>query len=129
MSDGMKPSEKQFGFFFSGIFLLASFYLFFFGKINFGLTLLLLAVVFFTVALLKPNLLKILNIGWFNFGLLLGAITRPIVIGAIFFLMITPLAFFMRICGRDVLLLRSQGTSTYWIERSFEQEFSFKNQF
>lgn len=66
------------------------------------------------------------------FGMLLGKIVSPIVLGVMFFLMITPIALLMRIKGRDVLgLRRKKNVSTYWIARAAAEPSaaSFKNQF
>ena len=72
------------------------------------------------------------NRAWFMLGILLGKIVSPIVLGVMFFLMITPVALLMRIKGRDVLRLRGmKDVSTYWVERGAAEPSasSFKNQF
>jgi hypothetical protein len=87
---------------------------------------------FLVCALFFPTVLSPLNKAWFRLGLLLGKIASPIVLGAIFFLMITPVALLMRLGGRDVLgLRRKKSVSSYWIDRTASEpnSSSFKNQF
>jgi hypothetical protein len=75
-------------------------------------------VVFLAIALLAPKLLAPLNRAWFRFGLLLAKVVNPIVLGVIFFLVISPYALFLRVIGRDSLRLRpTAGATSYWIER------------
>jgi hypothetical protein len=65
-----------------------------------------------------------------RFGLLLGMIVSPIVLGLIFFIMFTPVAFLMRLRGRDELRLKSKEKHTHWIQRDTPmQTDSFKHQF
>ena len=79
---------------------------------------------------IKADLLHPLNKLWMRFGLLLGMIVSPIVLGAIFFLLFTPIAVLMRLFGRDELRLRFKKQSSHWIKREKEtQSQSFKNQF
>ncbi len=73
-----------------------------------------------TTALLawfRPTRLAPFNRAWMAFGLLLGRIISPIVLGAMFFLLITPVAMVTRAFGRDALRLK-RGASSYWIERT-----------
>ena len=81
------------------------------------------------VALIMPNILESLNYFWFRIGMFLGAIISPVIIGGIFFILITPIAILTRIFGRDVLLIAHKNASTHWVERSSVEESSFKNQF
>ena len=74
--------------------------------------------VFLILALAVPKVLAPLNRLWLKFGALLHMIVSPIVLGVLFFLTITPIALILRLMGKDLLRLkRSQGTSSYWIER------------
>ena len=80
--------------------------------------LLALAVTFAALALLAPRLLFPLNYAWFRFGLLLHRVISPLVIGAVFFLCVTPIGVMMRLFGKDVLSLRRRDDlSSYWIVR------------
>ena len=79
---------------------------------------------FFAVAMLlitftSPNLLTVPNKIWTRFGLLLGKVMTPIIIGIMFFIMLTPIALILRCLGKDLLKLRLQASNqSYWILRS-----------
>lgn len=77
------------------------------------------AALCFALGALAPRVLHPLNVAWARLGWLLNLIVSPIVMGAIFFLVITPVALVMRARGRDVLQRRfdSQRRS-YWLERT-----------
>ena len=62
-----------------------------------------LAITFLILGLMNSKLLTPLNILWFKFGMFLGFIVAPIVMGIIFFLVITPTGFIMRTMGKDLL--------------------------
>jgi hypothetical protein len=77
-----------------------------------------LAVGFAVVAAVYPGALGPLNRIWLAFGKLLHRIVSPIVMGAVYFLAVTPTGLLMRMRGRDLLSLqRRPDLSTYWIER------------
>lgn len=89
-------------------------------------------VAFLVLALAAPAVLRPLNRAWFQLGLLLGRIVSPIVLGLMFFLLITPVALVTRAMGRDVLRIKPRQTTTYWIDREPSDEppdESFKHQF
>jgi len=80
--------------------------------------LLAVALAFAVLGLLAPRLLFPLNYVWFRFGLLLHRVISPIVIGAVFFLCVTPIGVIMRLLGKDVLSLRRRADlPSYWIVR------------
>ncbi len=80
---------------------------------------LVLAVLFALVALIMPAILAPLNRLWMKFGLLLHKIVSPIVLGIMFFLVITPMGLVMRLAGKDPLRLRRDpDAASYWIERT-----------
>ena len=77
-----------------------------------------IAVVFLFLGLINSKLLTPLNRLWFRFGMLLGAIISPIVMGVVFFLVVTPISFFMRIIGKDLLRQKyDKNKKSYWIKR------------
>lgn len=83
------------------------------------------------VTLVAPGALAPLNKAWFQFGLLLGRIVSPIVVGILFFALITPVAVATRLLKRDALHLKRQRIGSYWINRQppGPASDSFKNQF
>ena len=124
------PSNRKFGLFFSVVFSLIASY-FFYLENNFWFYIFgLLALVFIIITLINNDFLGPLNKLWFKFGLLLGKIVSPVVMGLIFFGIFTPIAIFMRLIGRDELRLKFKNQSTHWIKRktSNQSEF-FKRQF
>ena len=78
----------------------------------------IISSVFLILGLMNSKLLTPLNKLWFKFGMILGAIIAPVVMGVIFFLVITPTGFIMRIMGKDLLKKRyDKKKKTYWIKR------------
>ena len=100
------PSNKKFGFFFSIVFFIASIYLFFIENIILTFLLASLGIIFLIITLIKPDTLLPLNNLWMKFGLLLSIIISPIVLGLIFFGLITPISLITRLFGRDELNLK-----------------------
>jgi len=88
------------------------------------------SLVFFLVTLFKAEILKPLNKLWMKIGILLGIIVSPIVLGVIFFGLITPYGLIMRIMGRDEMKLKRSKKETYWILRPTNTiQTNFKNQY
>jgi hypothetical protein len=81
--------------------------------------------------LLFPDRLLPLNNLWFGLGILLGKIISPIVLGIMFFILITPVALVARAFGRDELKLNKRITKTYWTNRNpaGPDNDSFKDQY
>ena len=90
---------------------------------------LVLSIIFFILGILNSQLLTPLNKLWFKFGMFLGLIVSPIVMGIIYFLVVTPIGIFMRLLGKDSLKIsKAKNASTYWIKRD-KQHISMKKQF
>jgi hypothetical protein len=110
-------SDRTLGLVFGAVFLLVSLYPLAFGG-GVRLWSLAIAVAFALIALVLPSLLGPLNRVWTRFGLLLHKITSPIVLGIMFFGVITPTGLLMRALGKDFLRLRRQSDApTYWVDR------------
>ena len=78
----------------------------------------IISLIFLILGLMKSKLLTPLNILWFKFGMILGAIVAPVVMSVVFFLVITPIGLFMKIIGKDLLKKRyDKKKATYWIIR------------
>lgn len=127
-----RPSERKFGLTFAVIFLLLAGWLSGRGTaavwpLGLGLS----AMLFAALAWRAPRALAPLNEAWFRLGLLLGRIVSPIVMGVIFFGLITPLAIGMRLAGRDALGLKPIKRASHWVERQppGPSSDSFRNQF
>ena len=89
---------------------------------------LIISIIFLILGILNSNLLYPLNKIWFKFGLFLGKIISPLIMGVIFFLVVTPIGFFLRIFGKDVLNLKYNDNKSYWIEKNGPKS-KMKNQF
>ena len=83
--------------------------------------------VFLIITIIRPNLFTSLNKLWIKFGILLGKIISPIVMGLVFFFVVTPIGIFVKILKKDVMGLKS-GKSSYWINREDKLQ-SMKKQF
>ena len=89
----------------------------------------IVSFIFLFLGLLKSKFLSPLNILWFKFGVFLGIIVSPLIMGIIFFLVVTPIGLLMRLFGKDILHLKlNKKKSTYWIEKSGIKS-TMKNQF
>ena len=78
----------------------------------------IISLIFLILGLMNSKLLTPLNKLWFKFGMILGAIVAPIVMGIVFFLIITPIGLFMKIIGKDLLKKKfDKKKTTYWIMR------------
>ena len=120
-------SNRSFGIVFSIVFLLISLYPLINGE-NLRLWSLIISIVFFALGIINSNLLKPLNKLWFKFGLLLGKIISPFIMGMIFFFVVTPIAILMRLLRKDLLNLKFNKNNTYWIQKSGPKS-KMKNQF
>jgi len=78
-----------------------------------------IAIIFLFLGLLNSKLLTPLNKLWFKFGLFLGSIVSPIVMGIVFFLVITPTGFIVKIMNKDLLNKKYDNKKkSYWINRA-----------
>ncbi len=110
-------SNKSFGIVFFIVFLLIAIY----PLINNGelrIWSLVVAIIFLILGLINSKVLTPLNKLWFKFGLLLGRVISPLIMGIIFFLVVTPTALIMRIIGKDLLSLKFNNKKSYWIEKT-----------
>jgi hypothetical protein len=87
----------------------------------------LFSLVFLIITIIRPNLFTLLNKLWIKFGILLGRIISPIVMGLVFFFVVTPIGVLVRILKKDVMGLK-RGASSYWINREDKLQ-SMKKQF
>ena len=124
------PSNKKFGFFFAFVFAIVAAYFLYFTNITWAYISAGTSLALFVVTIVKADILLPLNKLWMRFGLLLGIIVSPIVLGIIFFGLFTPIAIFMRLIKRDELRLKFTNKVSHWISRSepIKSE-SFKQQF
>ena len=123
-------SNRSFGVVFFVVFLLIAFYPLL-NNNEIRLWSLIVSVLFLILGILNSKILSPLNKIWFKFGLLLGKIISPIIMGVIFFLVVTPIGFIMKLLGKDLINLKFNNEKSYWIERGPAEPSpeSMKNQF
>ena len=120
-------SNRSFGIVFFVVFFLIAIYPIL-NESDIRIWSLIISIIFLILGLLNSKILSPLNKIWFKFGILLGKIVSPIVMGLIFFVVVTPIGILMRIMNKDLLNLKFNKKSTYWIEKN-EPKSKMKNQF
>lgn len=89
---------------------------------------LVISLIFLVLGITNSKILSPLNKIWFKFGIILGIIISPVIMGAIFFLVVTPIGFIMRLTGKDLLNLKYHDDKSYWIKKE-DPKSNMKNQF
>ena len=121
------PSNRNFGIVFSIVFLIVSLWPLL-SQNDIRIWSLIISGIFFVLGIINSKLLLPLNNIWFKFGLLLGNFIAPIVMGIIYFMVVTPIGLIMRLLGKDLLNLKKSNKETYWIEKDNSNS-NLKNQF
>ena len=118
------PSNRRFGTLLGGLLIVLAIYHLLTGKsVPVGAIFACAGLLLLVLGLLAPEKLSPLNQAWFHLGLLLGRIFNPIVLGILYFGIITPVALILRLAGRDELRLRDEmrlqkdAGQTYWVDR------------
>ena len=127
MDDVKIGSNRSFGVVFFVVFLIIATYPLINGD-ELRLWSLIISIVFLFLGLINSKILNPLNNLWFKFGIFLGKIISPLVMGIIFFLVVTPIGLLMRLLNKDLLNLRFNNNGSYWIEKT-EPKSKMKNQF
>tara|TARA_B100001057_G_scaffold473772_1_gene538638 strand:+ start:1396 stop:1779 length:384 start_codon:yes stop_codon:yes gene_type:complete len=127
MEDIKISSNRSFGIVFFVVFLLIAFYPLVNGS-SIHIWSLIISLIFLTLGIINSSILSPLNKIWFKFGLLLGKIISPLVMGIIFFIVVTPIGILMKILKKDLLNLKYNNNKSYWIEKN-EPKSKMKNQF
>ena len=120
-------SNRSFGIVFFVVFLIIATYPLINGD-ELRLWSLIISIVFLFLGLVNSKILNPLNKLWFKFGIFLGKIISPLVMGIIFFLVVTPIGLLMSLLNKDLLKLKFNNNSSYWIEKT-EPKSKMKNQF
>tara|TARA_Y100000741_G_scaffold291183_1_gene231337 strand:- start:85 stop:468 length:384 start_codon:yes stop_codon:yes gene_type:complete len=127
MDDIKTSSNRSFGIVFFVVFLLIALYPLIKGS-DIRIWSLIISFIFFALGLINSNLLTPLNKQWFKFGLFLGKIISPLIMGIIFFIVVTPIGIIMRLLKKDLLNLKYDKKESYWIEKTGPKS-KMKNQF
>ncbi len=120
-------SNKSFGIVFFIVFLIFSIYPIF-NSGDLRIWSLIISIIFLILGLLNSSILSPLNKLWFKFGILLGSIISPIVMGIVFFGVVTPTSIIMKIFSKNLLGLKKNNKKTYWVEKPLIKS-KMKNQF
>ena len=127
MDDIKIGSNRSFGIVFFVVFLIIGIYpLTLSGDVR--LWSVIISFIFLLLGLLNSKILTPLNKLWFKLGIFLGKIISPIIMGIIFFLVVTPTGLIIRLFGKDVLNLKYNKNKSYWIEKKGPKS-KMKNQF
>ena len=127
MDDIKISSNRSFGIVFFVFFLILGLYPLINGE-EVIIWLLFISLIFLILGLTNSKILTPLNKIWFKFGIFLGKIISPLIMGVIFFFVVTPIGFIMRALGKDLLNLKYNNKSSYWIEINGPKS-KMKNQF
>ena len=119
-------SNRSFGLVFFAIFLIISIWPLLDDK-DIRIWSLIVSLIFLILGILNSNLLKPFNKIWFKFGIFLGKIVSPIIMGLVYFLVVTPTGFIMRFLGKDLLKLKKNKNNTYWLAKNYKS--NMKDQF
>jgi len=120
-------SNRSFGIVFFIVFLLIALYPLLKGN-DLRIWSLVISFIFLILGLINSKILTPLNRLWFKFGLLLGKFISPLIMGIIFFVVVTPIGIIMRLLKKDLLNLKYNKKETYWIDKSGPKS-KMKNQF
>ena len=127
MDDIKISSNRSFGIVFFIVFLIIALYpLTYSEEIRIWST--IISLIFLVLGLFNSKILTPLNKLWFKFGIFLGKIISPIIMGIIFFLVVTPIGLLMRLFGKDLINLKFNNNKSYWIEKNGPKS-KMKNQF
>ena len=121
------PSNRNFGIVFFIVFLIIALWPLL-KQNEIRIWSLIISFIFFVLGLINSRLLTPLNKLWFKFGILLGNIISPIIMGIVFFLVVTPTGLIMRFFRKDILKLKKNSNDTYWINKDNTNS-SMRNQF
>ncbi len=120
-------SNRSFGVLFAFVFSLVAFWPIL-NQNEIRIWSLIIAIVFLILGFFNSKLLTTLNKIWFRFGIFLGNFISPIIMGIIFFFVVTPTGLIMKLFNRDLINLKKSNKKSYWIEKK-DIKSSMKNQF
>ena len=121
------PSNRNFGIVFSIVFLIIAIWPIL-NQNDIRIWSIIISFIFLILGLINSKFLSPLNKVWFKFGLILGSLIAPIVMGIVFFFVVTPTGLIMKALGKDILALKRNKNNTYWLEKDNSNN-NLKNQF
>ena len=120
-------SNRSFGIVFFVVFLLIGLWPILNGN-ELRIWSIIISLIFFILGIINSKILTPFNKVWFRFGIFLGNFISPIVMGIVFFLVVTPTGLIMKLFRKDLINLKKNNSNTYWIEKK-DIKSSMKNQF
>ena len=132
LKKNIASSDRNFGIFFSIILFCLGLYSYYKNWPSTSWALFFTAaLILFFISFFRAKILSPFNKAWLVLGKFLGKIISPLILGMIFLILLTPVAFVCRLFGRDILMLKPNKTDSYWISRHppGPKSDSFKNQF
>ena len=121
------PTNRNFGIVFFIVFLLIGLWPILNNE-NLRFWSLIISIIFLILGIFNSKLLTPLNKVWMKFGLILGTIISPIIMGIIFFLVVTPTGILLRLFGKDILKLKKNKSDSYWTIKDNKNN-DMRNQF
>ena len=120
-------SNRSFGVVFFVVFLLIGLWPILKGN-ELRIWAIVISLIFLILGILNSKILTPFNKVWFRFGIFLGNFISPIIMGIVFFLVVTPTGLIMKLFRKDLINLKKNNSNTYWIEKK-DIKSSMKNQF
>ena len=111
-----KFANRNFGIVFFVVFLTISLWPLFNGN-EIRVWSLVISLIFLILGILNSKILTPLNKAWLRFGIFLGNFISPIVMGIVFFLVVTPIGILMKLFRKDLINLKRNNKHSYWIDR------------
>ena len=121
------PSNRNFGIVFSIVFFIIAIWPIL-NQNEIRIWSIIISLIFLILGLINSKFLSPLNKAWFKFGIILGSVIAPIVMGIVFFFVVTPTGLIMKALGKDILGLKRNKNNTYWLEKDNSNN-NLKNQF
>ena len=130
----LKPSlseNTRFGILFSIIFAIVSLYFLYLNEYLFFISFLFISILILILGIYKPNLLSFFSNSWLLIGKIMGYLISPLILGIMFFFIITPISIFFKIIKRDELKIKNTKALSNWLPRQNKkiEKDSFKDQF
>ena len=126
-SETNTSSNRSFGIVFSIVFLIIAIYPLINNE-DIRVWSLIISVIFLILGYFKSRILTPLNSLWYKFGIFLGRIVSPIILGVIYFFIVTPTSILMRLFKKDLLNLKFSNNKSYWIKKQGPKS-KMKNQY
>ena len=127
MYDQKLPSNRSFGLLFFFVFIIIGLWPIIDSE-SIRIWSVIISLIFFILGIFNAKILTPLNKVWMSFGKLLGNFVSPLVMGIIFFGVVTPTGLILKLFSKDILNLKKNKNDTYWLKKDNSNN-NMKNQF